>query len=86
MSVEVVVYSTSWCPFCVRAIGLLRQKGVEFTNIDVDKEPEKRVEMREKAGKNSVPQIWVGDHHVGGCDELFAVEANGELDKLLAGE
>lgn len=86
MSAKVEIYSTSWCPFCVRAMGLLRQKNVSFINIDVEENPEKRVEMRERAGRNTVPQIWINDYHVGGCDELFALQAKGELDKLLAEE
>lgn len=86
MSAKVEIYSTSWCPFCVRAMGLLRQKNVSFINIDVEENPEKRVEMRERAGRNTVPQIWINDYHVGGCDELFALQARGELDKLLAEE
>lgn len=84
MSEKVVIYSSRWCPFCMRALNLLNSKEVAFTEIDVDKNPQERVKMREMAGRNSVPQIWIGDHHVGGCDELFALERSGELDQLLA--
>ena len=84
MREKVVIYSSRWCPFCMRALTLLNSKEVAFTEIDVDKNPQERVKMREMAGRNSVPQIWIGDHHVGGCDELFALERSGELDQLLA--
>lgn len=86
MSNEVVIYSSRWCPFCVRALALLDSKQVEYTEIDVDQNPQERVKMREMAGKNSVPQIWIGEHHVGGCTELYALEKAGELDQLLAGK
>lgn len=80
---DVVLYTTSWCPFCVRALGLLRGKGVEFRNIDVDADPALRREMMEKSGRRTVPQIWINGEHVGGCDELFALERSGRLDAML---
>lgn len=80
----VVMYSTAYCPYCMRARQLLKSKGVEFEDIAVDYEPALRQEMMEKSGRRTVPQIWVGDYHVGGCDELFALERSGELDRLLA--
>jgi len=86
MSKKVVIYSSRSCPFCLRALSLLNSKDVEYTEIDVDKNPQERVKMRELAGKNSVPQIWIGDHHVGGCTELYALESAGELDPLLTGK
>nr|WP_238322523.1 glutaredoxin 3 [Kordiimonas gwangyangensis] len=72
-------------PYCYRAKALLQQKGVAFREISVDMNPQARREMREKAGGvNTVPQIWVGDTHVGGCDDLYALDARGKLDPLLA--
>ena len=82
---DVVVYSSSWCPFCQRALGLLARKGAPVEVISVDGKPDVRQAMTEKAGRTSVPQIWIGDTHVGGCDDLYALEAQGELDALLAG-
>ena len=80
---KVVMYSTKFCPYCVRARILLEKKGVDYTDIRVDKEPELRQEMTKKAGRSSVPQIWIDDYHVGGCDELYALEHQGELDSRL---
>ncbi len=79
------IYLTRWCPFCSRAIMLLDHKGVEYTAIDVDTDPTLRQTMMQRAnGRHTVPQIFIGDTHVGGCDELFALERGGELDPLLA--
>ena len=84
---KVVVYSKAWCPFSRHAIALLARKGVDFIEIDLDKEPQRRAEMVELAGgRRTVPQIFVGSTHVGGCDDLFALDAKGGLDPLLAGE
>ncbi|WP_263147018.1 glutaredoxin 3 [Pseudomonas sp. RIT-PI-AD] len=80
---EVIVYSSAWCPYCVRAKQLLAQKKVAFEEISVDGQPQVRAEMTRKAGRTSVPQIWIGDTHVGGCDDLFALERAGQLDALL---
>ena len=83
---NVVMYSSGMCPYCYRAKALLQPKGVAFREISVDMNPQARSEMREKAGGvNTVPQIWVGDTHVGGCDDLYALDARGGLDPLLAG-
>lgn len=82
----VTLYSTPWCPFCVRAKALLRQKGAEVTDIDVSARPELRREMIERSGRHTVPQIWINGTHVGGCDELYALERQGQLDAMLAGE
>lgn len=79
-----VLYGTRFCPFCVRAKQLLDAKNLEFEEIRVDQDPEQRAIMRERSGRTSVPQIFYGDHHIGGCDELHALERTGELDKLLA--
>ena len=79
----VVVYSSDYCPFCSRAKHLLASKGVAFDEIKVDGKPQVRAEMAQKAGRTSVPQIWVGTTHVGGCDDLFALDRAGKLDALL---
>lgn len=82
---KVVLYCTMFCPYCSGAKRLLTKKGMEFEEIDVTFAPGKRSEMIEKAGGlTSVPQIWIGDTHVGGCDELFALEDEGRLDGLLS--
>ncbi|UFH49174.1 glutaredoxin 3 [Pseudomonas sp. KNUC1026] len=80
---HVIVYSSDWCPYCMRAKGLLTGKGVEFQEIKVDGKPAVRAEMANKAGRTSVPQIWIDDQHVGGCDDLYALERAGKLDTLL---
>ena len=80
---SVVVYSSRYCPYCRRAKSLLASKGVSFTEIDVDDDPEKRVEMIERAGRTTVPQIFIDDRHIGGCDDLQALEYEGTLDSLL---
>lgn len=82
---DVVVYSSSWCPFCVRAKQLLTGKKVAFKEINVDGNPQLRAEMSKKAGRTSVPQVWIGATHVGGCDDLYALERAGKLDALLQG-
>ncbi|WP_447588538.1 glutaredoxin 3 [Aquipseudomonas campi] len=82
----VVVYSSAWCPYCIRAKQLLNNKGVAFEEISVDGQPQVRAEMVRKAGRTSVPQIWIGEQHVGGCDDLFALERAGKLDALLKPE
>lgn len=83
---NVVIYSSDYCPFCMRAKQLLASKGVEFQEICVDGQPKVRAEMTRLAGgRTSVPQIWIGDTHVGGCDELYACARAGQLDALLAG-
>lgn len=80
---EVIVYSSDYCPFCSRAKQLLKNKDIEFDEIVVDGKPQLRAEMTKKAGRTSVPQIWIGSTHVGGCDDLFALERAGKLDALL---
>jgi len=81
----VLMYSTGACPFCVMAERLLRSKGVaEIEKIRVDLEPERRAEMVERTGRRTVPQIYVGDRHVGGYDDLAALDRAGGLDSLLA--
>lgn len=80
---DVVMYSTGFCPYCVRAKMLLKQKNVEFTDIRIDLESDRRDEMVQLSGRTSVPQIFIGDFHVGGCDDLFALEQAGDLDNKL---
>lgn len=81
---DVVIYSSNFCPFCFRAKSLLKQRGASFREISVDMNPKARKEMREKAGGvNSVPQIWIGGKHVGGCDDLHALDARGGLATML---
>lgn len=79
----VVIYSSDWCPYCIRAKQLLAKKGVAFEEIKVDGKPDVRAEMTRKARQTSVPQIWIGATHVGGCDDLYALERAGKLDALL---
>ena len=79
----VVMYTTNWCPYCERARRLLAAKNVSIEEIDVESSADKRAEMRTRSGQRTVPQIFIGDHHVGGSDELLALEAAGELDRLL---
>jgi glutaredoxin 3 len=81
---RVQMYSKSTCPYCVRAAHLLRQKGAEVETISLDAGGPKREEMIQRTGRMTVPQIFIGDRHVGGCDDLFALERAGGLDTLLA--
>ena len=85
MSAPVVMYSTRFCPYCVAARRLLSAKNVAFEDISVDADPELRRQMSERAGRRTVPQIWIGDTHVGGFTDLAALEKQGALDRLLAG-
>ena len=85
MAVPVVVYSTTICPYCVRAKQLLKQKGVKYEDINLDKRPELRNDVVKRSGRRTVPQIWVGETHVGGFDELWALDRAGKLDPLLQG-
>jgi glutaredoxin 3 len=77
------MYSSKFCPFCFRAKALLQKKKVNFDEILVDADPSIRQKMMKESGQHTVPQIWIGTTHVGGCDDLFALEAKGELDALL---
>ncbi len=81
--VDVLIYTTPWCPYCLRAKHLLKSKSVEFEEINVNGKPDLRQEMTNRAGSHTVPQIWIGDTHVGGCDELYALERAGKLNGLL---
>ena len=80
---RVLMYTTTTCPYCSQAKGLLRSKGVVWEEINLDDDPERRDEMIERSGRRTVPQIWIGETHVGGCDDLFALEHAGELNSML---
>jgi len=80
---DVTIYSSDFCPFCTRAKQLLKSKSVAFQEINVDGQPEVRREMMMKSNQRTVPQIWIGEYHVGGCDELYALERANKLDELL---
>jgi glutaredoxin 3 len=82
---DITIYVTDWCPYCRRAKNLLTGKSATFREINVDDEPKFREEMIARSGRRTVPQIFVGERHVGGCDDLFALEESGELDRLLQG-
>lgn len=86
MAAPVRMYCTRFCPYCVRALSLLGRKGIAVDKIFVDQDSERRREMVAITGRTSVPQIFVGDRHVGGYDELSELDRDGELDRLLAGE
>lgn len=81
---NVVLYTKAYCPYCQRALALLTSKGVQFKNIDIGVQPELRDEMIAKAGgASTVPQIFINDEHIGGCDDMMAIEAQGKLDAKL---
>jgi len=77
------MYCTSACPYCQSAERLLAQKGAQVDKVRVDLEPARRAEMTQKSGRYTVPQIWIGEPHIGGCDDLYALESKGGLDPLL---
>jgi glutaredoxin 3 len=81
---EIVIYTTNYCPYCVKAKQLLIKKGVEFEEFDLTNNDEARIALVEKSGgRKTVPQIFINDQHIGGCDDLYALDAKGELDTLL---
>lgn len=81
----IVMYATSSCPYCVAARGLLKSKGVQWTEVPVDLGAEKRAEMMQRSGRHTVPQIFIGDRHIGGFDDMSLLDRRGELDRLLKG-
>lgn len=86
MTARVLMYSTGICPYCTMAERLLKSKGVdEIDKVRIDLDPERRAEMMEKTGRRTVPQIYIGDTHVGGFDDLSTLERLGKLDPLLQG-
>ena len=80
----VTIYTKSWCPYCSAAKDLLKAKHVDFTEIPVNSPGEQATMARKAGGRSTVPQIWIGERHVGGCDDLYALDSKGDLDKLLA--
>ena len=80
----ITLYVTGWCPYCQRAKALLSSKQLVFNEIDVDEDPKLRQEMISRSGRRTVPQIFIGERHVGGCDDLYALESKGELDQLVS--
>jgi len=85
VTARVLMYITAACPFCRSAERLLLEKGVRIEKVRVDLEPARRAEMMQRSGRRTVPQIWIGERHVGGCDDLHALEREGRLDPLLEG-
>ncbi len=81
----ITIYVAGWCPYCQRAMHLMSQKNLAFTEINVEDDPKFRDEMVERSGRRTVPQIFIGDKHIGGCDDLFALDRSGELDRLIQG-
>ncbi len=84
MAANVEIYTWSFCPFCIRAKALLAKKGVDFTEYGIDGDEAARAKMAKRSnGRRSLPQIFINDQHIGGCDELQAMDAQGKLDPLL---
>lgn len=81
----VTLYVADWCPYCQRAKDLLAQKNIAFDEINVEDDVKFREEMVARSDRRTVPQIFIGDKHIGGCDELFALDRDGELDRLIQG-
>jgi glutaredoxin 3 len=81
---RIEMYATSWCPYCERARHLLRAKGVAFEEINLEVHPDQRDAMIKRSGRRTVPQLFIGGQHIGGCDDLLALDAAGGLDPLLA--
>jgi glutaredoxin 3 len=80
---HVTIYTRPYCSYCVRAVALLQDKGVPFTEIEAGFDPEKRQEMMQRSGRATFPQIFIGDLHIGGCDDMMALDREGRLDPLL---
>ncbi|PNG27738.1 glutaredoxin 3 [Methylocella silvestris] len=81
---QITIYTTTTCPYCIRAKALLEKKNLEFTEISVDGNPKLRSELAERTGRTSVPQVFVGESHVGGCDDLYELHYDGKLEQLIA--
>ncbi|MFT7387340.1 MAG: glutaredoxin 3 [Candidatus Endobugula sp.] len=80
---SVIMYTTRYCPFCVRAKQLFDEKKIVYKEMSVDNDPLLRQEMMKKSGQRTVPQIWINNKHIGGCDDLFALQRSGQLEGLL---
>ena len=83
---EIIIYTRQLCGYCTAAKRLLQSKGVAFREIDTSFEPDKRRQMMTRSGRSTFPQIFIGERHVGGCDDLYALDRSGELDRILAAE
>ena len=81
----ITIYTTAWCGYCQRAKRLLQEKNLAFTEIDVDNTPGMREEMMTRSGRRTVPQVFIGTRHVGGCDDLYALDRSGELERITSG-
>ena len=81
---KVVIYTTSICPYCVRAKMLFQRKGVSYEEIDVSRDNDLRLKLMQQTKQRTVPQIFINEHHIGGCDDLYALDRQGALDPLLA--
>jgi glutaredoxin 3 len=81
----VTVYTSDWCPYCRQAKDLLTRKNLAFSEINVEDQPQLREEMISRSNRHTVPQIFIGDRHVGGCDDLLELDRSGELDRLIQG-
>lgn len=81
---KVTIYTRPFCPYCSRAVALLNEKGADFTEIEAGMDPALRQEMMQRSGRNTFPQIFVGEQHIGGCDDMMALEDQGKLDSLLS--
>ncbi|MGB0461166.1 MAG: glutaredoxin 3 [Gammaproteobacteria bacterium] len=81
---DVTIYTTMTCPYCYRAKSLFKKLSVPYKEISVDFKPSLRADMAEKAGRTSVPQIWIAEKHIGGCDDLYALYEEGSLEKMLS--
>ncbi len=81
----ITLYLAEWCPYCQRAKGLLARKNLAFTEVNVDDDAKFREEMIARSNRRTVPQIFIGDKHIGGCDDLFELDHSGELDRLIQG-
>jgi glutaredoxin 3 len=80
---HVTIYTKPYCPYCMRALSLLQKKRADFTEIEASSDPEKRREMMQRSGRATFPQIFIGERHIGGCDDMMALEFEGKLDALL---
>jgi glutaredoxin 3 len=81
---KVVIYTRPFCGYCARALGLLTEKGVDFQEIEAGMDPNLRQEMIQRSGRSTFPQIFIGEQHIGGCDDMMALERAGKLDPMLA--
>ena len=81
---KVTIYTRPFCGYCARALKVLGEKGIDFTEVEAGMDPKLRQEMMDRSGRTTFPQIFVGDSHIGGCDDMMALERSGKLDALLA--